>query len=409
VAFDIKTVDPAEFRAWRQTLATAFFRGSEAEAAAEALIPHIDFTRTWAAFDGPRIIGTFRSFGTQLTVPGGAMLVADAVTNVSTLPTHRRRGVMTGMMKTSLNAAMKRRDPLSILIAARWPIYGRYGYGAAADGASYEIDATGADFGSSGREGSLEYIDKSEGRGVAERVFEKFRRSQIGAIPRTAFDLDLDFGVDTPPGRTAWDGRTVVYRGQGRGDVEGYLRYHVDDNWEGMHPRCVLVVDDLVTTTPAAYAALWRLSCEVDNIMTVKASDRSVDEVLPWLLADARAITQTSRSDFVWARLLDVAAALSGRRYLTEGRLVLEVHDKLGHSSGRYLLEGGPLGATCKPSTRSANLELDVATLSSAFLGGPRLRPMALAGLVTERRKGALDLADSMFRAESTPWCNTWF
>jgi predicted acetyltransferase len=409
VSFDIKTVEPAEFAAWHDVMGTAYFLTSDVEAGARWRSGHTDFTRASAAYDAGRIVATLRTFANEITVPGGAIVAADAVTNVSTLPTHRRRGALTAMMTASLIAAVDRGDPLSMLIAAQWPIYGRYGYGAAIESAAYEIDATLADFGSSGREGAVDYVDRPTARELAPAVFDRFRRLQPGAIQRGDFNFDHEFGIVTPPGKTAWEGRAIVHRSKPDAEVDGLLRYHVEDKWDGMRPRGALVVDDLVTTTPAAYAALWRLCCEVDNVVTVKAADRSVDEALPWFLADARAVIQTARTDFVWLRLLDVAAALSARRYLTEGRVVLEVRDSMSHASGRYALEGGAQGATCVRATESAHLELDVTTSSSAYVGGVRLRSMAAAGLVTEHLTGALDLADAMFAAPATPWCNTWF
>ena len=49
---------------------------------------------------GPRskadaIRGTFRSWATELTVPGGAALPASAIAAVTVRPTHRRRGILT--------------------------------------------------------------------------------------------------------------------------------------------------------------------------------------------------------------------------------------------------------------------------------------------------------------------------
>jgi predicted acetyltransferase len=409
VSFDIKTVDPADFVAWYDTISTAYFRSTDVEPLAQFRSAHVDFARTWAAYDHGQVVATLRTFATPITVPGNASVAADAVTNVSTLPTHRRKGALTGMMTASLQAAVDRGDPLSILLAARWPIYGRFGYGAATEGANYEIDATAADFGAAGRSGELEFVDKATARSLVPPVFERHRSLHPGAIARADHDFDLDFGLVVVPGRTAWDGRIVIHRSAGSSDVDGYLRYHVDDNWNGLRPHCVLVVDDLVATTSAAYAALWRLGCEIDNVTTVKTADRSIDEPLPWLLADARAITQTARTDFVWVRLLDISAALSARSYLTDGRIVLDVHDRLKHAEGRYLLEAGPLGATCVPSSEPADLELDVATLGSVYLGGTHLRTLAAAGLVTEHRTGALNVADAMFIGATVPWCNTWF
>jgi predicted acetyltransferase len=409
VSFQVKTIDDGELRDWFDALSSAFFMTADPQAIADFRRPDVDLRRTWGAYDGDRIIATLRTFGTEMTVPGGAQIAADAVTSVATMATHRRRGALTSMMAASLQAAADRGDPISILIAARWPIYGRYGYGPATELAEYAIDTVIADFGELGREGHLEFVDPATGHALAPALFERFRLAQSGAIRRSYIDFDREFGKRTMPGRPPWAGRVVVHRPARDAEIDGYVRYHVDDHWEGMSPKNVAVVDDLVATTQSAYAALWKLCCDLDNVTTVKAAHRSVDEALPWMLADARAVVQVSRSDIVWLRLLDVESALSARRYLTTGNIVIEVHDALDHAAGRYELQGGPDAASCTRTTKPADIELTATTLGSAYLGGMSLQTMAAAGLVTEHRAGAVALADAMFKWNSVPWCNTWF
>src|SRR5215470_11153698 len=57
-----------------------------------------ELERTRAAFDGGRMVGGSRNYSFELTVPGGALVPAAAVSWVSVLPTHRRRGVLRGMI-----------------------------------------------------------------------------------------------------------------------------------------------------------------------------------------------------------------------------------------------------------------------------------------------------------------------
>jgi predicted acetyltransferase len=409
VVFDVRTVEETELRAWFSTLSSAFFGTADPQAIAEFRRPQLDLARTWAAYDGDRIIATLRTFRTELTVPGGGVSSADAVTSVATTPTHRRRGALTAMMTASLQAAVQRGDAISILIAARWRIYGRYGYGPATELAEYSIDTVLADLGMHGREGVVEYIDTATGHALMPALFDRFRRAQSGAISRNDVDFDREFDKGTVPGRKAWVGWVVVHRPAPDAEIDGLLRYHVDEEWDGMRPKSVAVVDDLVSTNPAAYAALWKLCCDLDNVVTVTATNRSVDEPLPWMLADARALVQTRRFDNIWVRILDVEVALSARRYLTSGSVVIHVRDAMNHAAGRYLLEAGLDAATCTRTTNAADIELDVATLGAAYLGGPSLQTMAAAGLVVEHRDGAVALADAMFRWTTVPWCNTWF
>jgi predicted acetyltransferase len=178
-----------------------------------------------------------------------------------------------------------------------------------------------------------------------------------------------------------------------------------------MRPNGLLTIDELAAGTPAAYHQLWQYCCSIDLITRIEAGDRSVDESLGWLLTDARTVRQKARFDFLWVRLLDVAAALSARTYASAGRLVIEVIDPLGWAAGRYVLEGGPGPVTCARSTsgEAADLTMSVNTLGSVYLGGFSLDLLARAGLVDEHRAGSLAIADSMFRAVPTPWCSTWF
>jgi predicted acetyltransferase len=409
VVFDVRTVQETELRAWYSALLSAFFGTADPGALADFRRPQLELGRTWAAYDGDRIIATLRTFGPEMTVPGGGMLSADAVTGVATMPTYRRRGALTSLMTASLQSAVERGDPISILIAARWRIYGRYGYGPATNLAEYSIDTGIADFGAHGREGVVEYVDAATGHALMPALFDRSRRAQSGAISRDYVDFDREFGKSTVPGRKTWVGWVVVHRPSPGAEIDGLLRYHVDEEWEGMRPKSVAVIDDLVSTNPDAYAALWKLCCDLDNIVTVTAESRSVDESLPWMLADARAVVQTQRFDNIWVRVLDVEVALSARRYLTAGSLVIQVRDAMNHTEGRYSLEAGPDAASCTRTTKAADIELDVTTLGAAYLGGTSLQTMAAAGLVVEHRAGAVTLADAMFRWTTVPWCNTWF
>jgi predicted acetyltransferase len=115
-------------------------------------------------------------------------------------------------------------------------------------------------------------------------------------------------------------------------------------------------------------------------------------------------------TDDLWVRLVDVAAGLAARRYAVAGKLVLEVADHFcPDQAGRYLLEGGPEGATCQRTTEEPDLALDVADLGAALLGGVRFITLARAGRVQARMPDALARADALFRTESAPWCGNGF
>jgi predicted acetyltransferase len=114
--------------------------------------------------------------------------------------------------------------------------------------------------------------------------------------------------------------------------------------------------------------------------------------------------------DDLWARIVDVPAALATRRYAVPGDLVLEVTDAfMPEVGGRYHLAAGPSATTCEPTRAAAELELSIADLGALYLGGVRLATLARAGRVRELAAGALARADVLFAAERAPWCGTPF
>jgi len=176
-----------------------------------------------------------------------------------------------------------------------------------------------------------------------------------------------------------------------------------------MLPAATLTVDSLISADVDTDTALWGYLLSLDLVTEATARDRPVDEILPWLLSDPRRARAQKRHDFLWCRVLDVPAVLSARRYRVEARVVLAITDPQGHAAGCYELTGGPEGAQCTPSTRSAEVTMPVGTLGAILLGGYSLRQLGRAGWADEHRAGALDVADLMFSTAASPWCSTWF
>lgn len=114
--------------------------------------------------------------------------------------------------------------------------------------------------------------------------------------------------------------------------------------------------------------------------------------------------------DGLWVRLVDVATALAGRRYSTEGKVVLDVSDSFcPWNEGRYELVGGPDGAECRSTEAEPDLELTTADLAAVYLGGVRFTALREAGRIIENDPGAVRRADAMFAWDPAPWCPDMF
>src|SRR3954463_6049888 len=90
-----------------------------------------ELDRSLAWFDGGRIVATSGAFTREVAVPGGVLRSA-AVTAVGVRPTHRRRGLLTAMMRRQLEDVRAAGEPVAALWASEGAIYGRFGYGIAA-------------------------------------------------------------------------------------------------------------------------------------------------------------------------------------------------------------------------------------------------------------------------------------
>ena len=410
---EVRAIGADELEAWVGVTHVAF-HGTHS-AADEARIRRERLAqptpRTLGAFDDGRLVGTVDTFVTQLTVPGLGTITADAITSASVLPTHRRRGLLRQLLLTDLRAAHERGELASILVAAEYPIYGRFGYGPATQGAVYTLQTASARLRPSAAavDGRIELVEGQEIRRVAPEVFESIRTSHPGQIGRDDWRWDVRAGLSPSPWGGERASRFAVYRGRD-GRAEGYAVYRIDPVWEARVPRGTLLLDELMALTPAAYTGLWQYCASVDLISTVRAVMRRPDEPLYWLVDNARASMRLEEiSDFLWLRLLDTAACLGCRSYATPGQVVLEVHDPLELSGGRFLLEGGPDGARATTTQRSADLSIGMDALGAAFLGGPSLRVLHEAGRMDEHTPGAVEQAARMFGATRAPWCSTFF
>ena len=168
-------------------------------------------------------------------------------------------------------------------------------------------------------------------------------------------------------------------------------------------------LDELIAASGEAHAALWTFALDIDLSGSVRGDNMAVDDPIQWMLADPRRLVRRRR-DAVWLRIVDVPTALAGRRYGSSGRLVIDVRDSFcDWMAGRYALQASPDGASCRPTTDSAELALSAAALGAIYLGGVRASTLARAGQIEERTSGALLRADELFASDRAPWNPDFF
>ena len=417
----VNPVDVDEVQAWLRGLIGAFLddpNGPALEFWTEVTTRTWTPDRTWGARDRGRWVGTLRTETRTLTVPGaGGMtrdLSVDAVTAVTVSATHRRRGLMSQMLDRSMRAAQARGDAVSILIAAEWPIYGRFGYAPATWGADYVLHRSRRGAVPAGDVSRVRASDAEEIAAVAADVFTAFRRQRAGQVDRDQRWWNITLGQDgfpAPPEDAGLPHNWIVH--EGNAGVDGVLGWRATRQ-AGQHPPGGRAeVWGLFAATDSAYRDLWAYLAGIDLIDEIALSHRPVDEPIRWLLADGRTLVLEQRSDFLWLRVLDVPVALAARRYATVGELVLSVQDDAPTAtidvSGRYALRANDDTVECELTDRPADLELTQRALASIYLGATRPAELIAAGAVTELTTGALERARAMFSTPLQPWNTTGF
>ena len=418
---DIEVVNPVpvdEVRPWLTTMTTTFLSDTAGEGFdrdVEAYRREWFGERAWGARANGRWVATLGTEARAVSIPGpGATtvdVVADALTGVTVNATHRRRGLLTQMLSASLRAAKDRGDPLSILIAAEWPIYGRFGYAPATQAAEYTLSTrTRRDLLLPSDGGSVRQIDATDLGDIAPAVFGAARRLRAGQVDRPGDWWPRRLGLDGyQPAKHGKTPNYIVH--EGNDGPDGLLWWSSTRGFETTGEPGVVAVGDLSAATPAAYRNLWAYLAGIDVVGEVTFRHRPVDEPIRWLLRDGRALRQTYTGDDLWVRLLDVPAALSARGYTGAGQVVLDVidDDTGGYAAGRYRLDASEAGAECRPTSQPADLRLTQRTLAAIYLGGFSLRQVFVAGGVEELTPGALLRTDALFATTVPPWNATGF
>ncbi|RBY93531.1 GNAT family N-acetyltransferase [Blastococcus sp. TF02-8] len=373
--------------------------------------PVAELDRSLGIVEDGRVVATSGIYSMQLTVPGAVVPMA-GVTWVTVSPTHRRRGILTAVMRRQLTELHEQeREPVAALWAAEASIYGRFGYGPATwrGGWTGQLERLrlrdDVDTGS----GRVRLVEEDAFRGPAAAVHESVRRFVPGNTARDERWWTRAL-VDDPEQRHGATALNFALHTETDGSVTGYAVYRMKEGWsDAGEPTGVLTVTDVRATTPAAYASLWQFLLSHDLMRTIEVSDASPDDPLRHLLADSRALNARP-SDALWVRLVDVGRALAARRYPAPIDLVLEVRDPFcPWNDGRWRLSGHPAGGYCGTTDRDPDLVLDIEALSSAYLGGVSLATLQAAGRVTEVSPGAVTLASTAFGWPVTPWCPEGF
>jgi predicted acetyltransferase len=376
-----------------------YFGGETTDDDAERFAKWFDIERMHIALEDGRTVGGAGAFTFTLSVPGGT-IPAGGVTVVGVLPSHRRRGILTSMMRAQLDDCRRRGEAAAYLWASEGTIYGRYGYGLASRIGTLTLARDRSQF-------ALPFSPRGVARILSvEEAVEAFPPlyEQVFAQRPGLFERSRDW----------WETRRLFddpTRRRGSGPLNrvlveldglpvGYALYRVKQEWVDGASKGTVTIIEAVSPTPEGTRELWRWLFDFDWTAEFSADLLPLDHPLFLLLAEPRRM-RFRLNDGVWVRLLDIERALSART-LNDGEIVLEVEDAfMPDLAGRYRVSAGKTERTQAP----ADLHLDVTALGSVYLGGFTFGDLVRGSRARELTGGAAARADALFATGVQPWC----
>ena len=401
----VRRTEPHEYRLAANAFMVALMDAPPTDEQWERSLPSWHDAPSFSAWDGDTCVGHGSHDLVDTTVPGGGRLSTSAVTRVGVLPTHRRRGIGTGLMQAMLDDALQRDLVLMSLRASEATIYGRYGFGVAGEFCSATIDParlgplTGATAG-----GSFRILEPGEIAEVVAPLYDRVAHRRPGVVTRPLAWVTRLFR----PAIERSEPSFVTVHLDASGNPDGYVFYGV--KWsEGstLITTGVGEVHELFGVTDDVELALWQYVLDIDLVTGWNSRGRPVDDLVRLAASDRRAYRQTSIQDEQWLRLIDADAALRGRTYHpVAGSVVVQITDPVAAANnGRWRIDA----AGAERTDDAADLSVGIETISAAYLGGPSWAALAGTGAVDVDDSGAVAIADLLFASRPLPYCGTFF
>ena len=405
MSFEIRELAVEETAAFRQAIASGFGQDSDPddEKAIERFDTLFDRKRMYPVYDGENIVGTGGDFELTLTVPGGAQVPMSGLTIITVQPTHTRRGILTAMMRKHVDMARERGEPLGGLWASEVPIYGRYGYGPAAQLHSVKYDARFAGRGEQEPGVTVRLVAEDEAEKLLPGLYGASQSSRPGMYQRSEDWWKYRLFFDPEKNRS---GASALRHALAERDGVpiGYMTYRQKHSWDTLGEGETRI-RELMTTDDGAYRALWHYATNIDLFPMVKHWNLPVDDPLPLLFRDGRTVETTELSDSLWIRLIDVREALSRRTYTGTDSVAMQIADPFcPWNEGTYRLAVTDGVASCDTVTSVADVSMDVNTLGALYLGGTSAVALSRVGRI-EGSPDAVARLETLFRSSVAPHC----
>jgi len=348
----------------------------------------------------------------QLSVPDGAgsgrTVPVAGLTWVGVHPDHRRRGLLTAMLRHHFEQTRREGGHLSALHASEPGIYGRHGYGLASLELQVEL-GRGTTFVAPHLDDEAAAITTRLHTITDEGVTERRRHVDLALLSECVGTIvgDDDFyamlgHLSAEEKRDGEPPRILFAVRDGR-DV-GYVVFKRKHKWPHARPAAEVDVRP-ISGGPAARLALARRVVDLDLAGSIKVDGvAESDPLLSWVQGP-RGLGIVHPFDSLWVRLVDLPVALAARGYEAECDVVIEVADEPAPwNAGRWRIRVKDGAAEVSRTDDDAEVSLPVSALGAPYLGGTNLAALHRAGVVAEHRPGATRELWRAFRTDLGPY-----
>jgi len=376
------------------------FGGSTAEADLQKWAGQTPILPEWrlCAFDRGEPVAQVGVVPTRMYW-NGREIASAGVTDVFTIPTHRRRGVLRELMTRAYAQMHEAGQAIAALEASMAAIYQRFGWAVVCPVVWHDFDPRHLRFVDDiPTPGRVRLVRREDARPVVEPAYRRFAAPRTVAFARGDHEWRRAFRFmsDVP-----W--LVAVYEEDG--EALGYLVYHVEEHGEQRPPPSQRIsVSELVWNTPAAHRALVNYLAGHDLVDSVRLYGLPADDPLFQQVQEPRWLN-TRVADGALARIVDVELALAGRGYEGVGRLTLGVEDAYAPwNSGTWELtvDGG---AEVRRTDAEPQLRVTPRVLALLLAGTMPASALARGGLIDCADPAVLALADALFRTAYAPVC----
>lgn len=356
---------------------------------------------TLCAFEDDALATCYGAWPFTMRLNGAPVRIA-AVTTVSTLPHHRRRGHLRRIMQADFERMHEMEGPaLAALYASLAAIYQRFGYAVVSSFHSYRVEPRFLGFSlPMSVRGRLREASRDEGA-LLNDLFRRYRDPRNGFLHRSRELWARGPLADPPAGHTL---SLMVYEEDG--EALGYVSYTTGRGaYDGPDVGQALNVRDLAWLTPAAYRAIWEHLGRFDLARELTWRVAPTDDPLPHLILEPRMLRATLHEGLL-ARVVDVARCLPERPYGGEGRLTFEIGDEMcPWNAGRWQLETSGTETRVSRTTAEPQLMLPVTTLAMLLFGTISATDAQRMGRLDAHDPDALATWDTLMRTSYAPFC----